>query len=255
MDTLLQYYSLPGNATTSSTLFATTGDAPPTALNQSSFGTGYQQLADDVYAETTFVCPSYWLAEAYTDDKTSYKYQFSVTPAQHGGDVAGYFNPLSAPYIGPDFGAAFQQIWGNFITTGNPSIPNAVANGLSSYNFTGHANDTPNDASSWPPYTLDTPLMLNLNQTGGTPSFYTLAGTDTEPGMPPSDASRFVVEAPDDVYNATAGDAGNGTGRRVSVSGSPVLRNDLRLVDANAWEGGRYARCEFWRGVGARVPE
>lgn len=35
----------------------------------------------------------------------------------------------------------------------------------------------------------------------------------------------------------------------------PGVVNDFRLVDANSWEGGRGARCEFWRSVAPRVPE
>ena len=44
----------------------------------------------NIYAETTFVCPSYWMAMAYNDyGRSSYKYQFSVEPALHGADVSG----------------------------------------------------------------------------------------------------------------------------------------------------------------------
>jgi len=35
----------------------------------------------------------------------------------------------------------------------------------------------------------------------------------------------------------------------------PGLRNDITLVDAYTWEGGRGVRCEFWRAMGAVVPE
>ena len=31
--------------------------------------------------------------------------------------------------------------------------------------------------------------------------------------------------------------------------------NNFRLVDALSWEGGRGARCDFWRDVSARVPQ
>ena len=31
------------------------------------------------------------------------------------------------------------------------------------------------------------------------------------------------------------------------------LRNDFKLVDAYTWEGGRGARCEFWRSMGGLV--
>ena len=35
----------------------------------------------------------------------------------------------------------------------------------------------------------------------------------------------------------------------------PGLRNNITLVDAYTWEGGRGARCDFWRSIGAVVPE
>jgi hypothetical protein len=35
----------------------------------------------------------------------------------------------------------------------------------------------------------------------------------------------------------------------------PGLVNDFRLVDVYLWEGGRRIRCDFWRSVGAVVPE
>jgi hypothetical protein len=83
VESVLQVYAIP--EPTSSVLYATLGDSGPTALNQSVFGTGYQQAANNLYAETTFVCPSYWLASAYdAPGKQAWKYQFSVPPAEHG---------------------------------------------------------------------------------------------------------------------------------------------------------------------------
>ena len=89
---LLYYPSSNASVDVNAPTFATSGDSGPTALNQSSVGTGQQQRANNIYAETTFVCPSYWLAEAYGSKKTGgegYKYQFSPPPAYHGADVAG----------------------------------------------------------------------------------------------------------------------------------------------------------------------
>lgn len=60
--------------------------------------------------------------------------------------------------------------------------------------------------------------MLNLNQTGGEPY---------------------------------AGPLINGVG--VTQFRGPGLRNEFAVVDARAWEGGRGARCEFWREVGPLV--
>jgi len=45
------------------------------------------------------------------------------------------------------------------------------------------------------------------------------------------------------------------TGVNLTVSGNPGLHNDISLVNAWTWEGGRGYRCEFWRSVGPIVPE
>lgn len=196
--------------------FATSGNGTSTALNQSTYGTGQQQRADNLYAETTFVCPSYWLAEAFSENDSleSYKYQFSVIPANHGGDINSYFGPPQVN-TGPDFDRAFRTIWGNFIVTNNPSIPAAIANGPNS-------TLTTNPATKWPAYSNAAPYQLNLNETGGTP---------------------FVVQP--------LGPAGG----NATEFKDPGLKNAFDLVNAYSWEGGRGKRCEFWRGVGRVVPE
>jgi len=89
--------------------FATSGYTGPSALNESSVATGQQQRADNIYAETTFVCPSYWMAEAFSDyGRSSYRYQFSVPAATHGADPTVYFGP-GGTNIGPDFELAFMS--------------------------------------------------------------------------------------------------------------------------------------------------
>lgn len=167
--------------------------------------------ADLIYGETTFVCPSYWLAEAYSDNARGgqgFKYQFSIPPSFHGADVAGYFD-YPGQYYSVDFTTAFQQIWGNFIVNSNPSISNAVANGVSS------GNVTANGASDFLPYSIYAPNQLDLNTTC---PVATLIGGDT-----------------------------------YCNSSSQV--NELRLVNAYTWEGGRGTRCDFWKSVGEIVPE
>lgn len=48
-----------------------------------------KNLVQNIYAETTFVCPSYWMAAAYNDyGRSAYKYQYSVPPSTHALDVA-----------------------------------------------------------------------------------------------------------------------------------------------------------------------
>jgi hypothetical protein len=59
-----------------------------------------------------------------------------------------------------DFTTAFQKIWGNFITANNPSISNAIANGVSSNN-----SASANGASEWPIYTIAAPYQVDLNTT------------------------------------------------------------------------------------------
>ncbi|TKA65178.1 hypothetical protein B0A55_09223 [Friedmanniomyces simplex] len=159
---ILYYYpSSNASVNPNALLFATEGDMGPTALNESSVGTGQQQRADNIYAETTFVCPSYWMVEAYSNNRAGgqgYKYQFSIPPAYHGADVAGYFD-YPGEYYSVDFTTAFQKIYGNFVTSSNPSISNAVANGVSG------GNVSVNAASAWPPYSIYAPYQLDLNTT------------------------------------------------------------------------------------------
>lgn len=214
---VLMYYPSSNSSDSLTVLpYATDGDSAPTAVNQSDVATGQQQRANDIYAETTFVCPSYWLAEAFSDNgRSSYKYQYSVPVALHGSDETAYFN-VSEPNHGPDFVLAFMKLFGQFIITGNPSIPNGIANGAS-YG----ANDTAyNPASNWPTFSAVSPYQINLNQTGGTPtSVQVLTGIN---------ATELV---------------------------EPGLKNDITLVNAYTWEGGRGFRCDFWRSIGITVPE
>jgi hypothetical protein len=211
---LLYYPSSNSSDSASAPLFATTGDSGPSALNQSDVDVGQQQRAANIYAETTFVCPSYWMVEAYSDKESSYKYQYSVGVAVHGTDVVGYFGPATANQ-GPDFARAFMTIWGNFITTNNPSIPNEIANGASS-----NMSSAANPASSWPPFSVYAPYQINLNETVGTTAVVTVA-----PGV------NFTEQV------------------------DPGLSNNFSLVNAYSWEAGRGMRCDFWRSMAALVPE
>lgn len=87
--------------------WATEGDSGVTSLNQSTGATGQQQRANAIYGETTFVCPSYWLAEAYSNNINGgkgWKYQFSIPNAYHGADAGGYFNwPYTSSYYSSDY--------------------------------------------------------------------------------------------------------------------------------------------------------
>ncbi|TEA14511.1 Lipase 4 [Colletotrichum sidae] len=118
------------------------------------------------------------------------------------------------PNMGKEFTLAFRRMWGNFIVSNNPSITNEVANGPSSGNVAAE-----NAASKWPVWEEARPLMLNLNQTGGVPFTFTTA------------------------WNT------NVTGFR-----APGQVNNVSLVDAAAWEGGRGWRCDFWRNLAPSIP-
>ena len=82
---VLNYYPL-NNASVdpNALLWSTNGINPPTTINQSIAATGQYERAIAIYGETTFICPSYWLAEAYSDNGyggNGWKYQFSIPNA------------------------------------------------------------------------------------------------------------------------------------------------------------------------------
>lgn len=77
-----------------------------------------------------------------------------------------------------------------------------------------------NPASSWPTFNIYAPYQINLNETGGT-----AISTQYLPGL---NYTQYV---------------------------GPGLQNAISLVNAYTWEGGRGYRCDFWRAVGAIVPE
>ncbi|KAK1519600.1 acetylcholinesterase [Colletotrichum costaricense] len=195
------------------TRFETNGLTGLTALDVSQSGTGQQQRANNIYAEATFVCPSYWLSDAFTSPKSSWHYQYSVPFAWHTADIPGYFGPAT-PNQGPGIVLAFRKIWGNFITGDDPSISNDIANGAS-----GADAGAENGASKWPVWTEEAPKQVNLNQTGGVPYEFTTSW-----------------------------------GARVTQFMAPGQVNDIRVVPADVWEGGRGARCEFWKGLAPSIP-
>ncbi|KAL8297394.1 hypothetical protein RB597_006480 [Gaeumannomyces tritici] len=202
------YPSVPGPDDPSSPRFETSGLGPATAVNVSQVAAGHQQRAYNIYAESTFVCSAYWLADAFSSarGRETFYYQYSIPFARHGVDlVAAYLTP--EPSHGPDFIRAFRRMFGNFIVSGNPSIDNRLANGASAPD-----PNKPNPASRWPRWTEDNRALVNLNQTGGTPY-------------------RVATSA----------------GIEVTEFSQPGLSNDFWQADAYAWEGGRGRRCDFWK--------
>ncbi|KAJ5179943.1 CAZyme family CE10 [Penicillium capsulatum] len=197
-------------------LYDTLGDSGPTALNQSEFANGLQQTALDIFAESSFECPSYWLADAFSGDgRESWKYQYSVTPGVHGDDLKAYFSVgESLPTRG--FRHALQKIWGNFIVHNTPVISIKDAKG-------GADNSTvPEGADGhimWPKWDQASPELMNLNTTGGTLLRHTVT----------KDLAFWL---------------------RLD----PGVTNEFKLANATSWEGGRGERCDFWRRNGPQVP-
>ncbi|OAA59785.1 inactive carboxylesterase 4 [Niveomyces insectorum RCEF 264] len=225
--------------------FETDGVHEPTANDVSSAATGVQQRAYNIYAEASVVCPSYWLATAFahpprsTTNKTttaSYHYQYSVPFAAHGADLSAYWGP-PGPNQGPDLVQAFREIIARFVLHDNPSLPAPIANGRS---LPAADQQAANPATAWPLWQQQqqqqsggggcgadlgcsnwTHTLLVLNQTGGT---------------------SFAAPAPN----------GRGT---VPEAGPPGQHNRITLADADAWEGGRGARCAFWQQLGPKIPQ
>ncbi|OBT66314.1 hypothetical protein VE03_04330 [Pseudogymnoascus sp. 23342-1-I1] len=195
-------------------MFATTGLGPATAINVSQVATGQQQRGNNIYAEATFVCPSYWLASAYAGNgRTAYKYQYSVPFGGHTDDLPAIFGPAQ-PNHSDSFVAAFRSIWGKFVTSSNPSICSDLANGGQP-----KTSSAPNPITNFPAWTASSPHQINLNITGGTP--YTTV-------------TMF--------------------GAAVTQFQEPGLKNAFSVANANTWEGGRGARCDFWQTMAARIP-
>lgn len=194
--------------------FETNGLNGATSVVVSQDANGQQQRGNNILAEATFVCPSYWLASGYSSTgHESWHYQYSVPFAFHTADIGAYFGPPT-PNQSPDFVLAFQRIWGNFITSGNPSISNTIANGAAAVN-----PSAVNGASAWPSWSDISPKQLNLNETGGNPY-------------------QFVTQ----------------WGVSVTQFEEPGLINAISVVPADTWEGGRGDRCNFYKVLAPNIP-
>lgn len=229
--------------TTPGPLFSTLGESGPTALNQSEFGIGQQQRADNLYAETTFVCPSYWLANAFASNfqtsksgKKAWKYQYSVPPSEHGADYDAYLainrEALGYGTLSKGFRTAVQMIWGRFIIYDDPTLPADTIKSITTLSNGTTTDDHIAAAGTgvWPPWEAKNITgeagykMLNLNMTGGHPT-------------------QILWSSADNVkFNITQ-------------YVGPGLTAKIDVVDAWSWEGGRGERCEFWAKIGKWVPE
>jgi hypothetical protein len=199
--------------------FDTLGSSGPTALNVSGMATGIQQAVFDIFAESTFDCPGYWMAEAFSQSsRQSWKYQYSLEPNYHGADLSAYWS-VGATVPNADFRYTFQKIWGNFILNDNPAI--SVTDATANYTnatvpMTAAAGSS---MISWPEYSTFSPQQMNLNTTGGVVDLVTV-----------TDDLSFTIRTGDGIVNT------------------------FSLVDSYTWEGGRGARCDFWRNVSSSVP-
>lgn len=194
--------------------FETSGLDGPSAVTVSQDANGQQQRGNNIYAEATFVCPSYWMASAYANSQKSWHYQYSVPFAFHTTDINAYFGPRT-PNQSEDLALAFRRIWGNFIVGGDPSLSDAIANGAAAAD---EALGT-NAASKWPVWSDKAPKMLNINETGGV-------------------AYEFTTQ----------------WGVAVTQFMEPGLRNALSVVPADSWEDGRGSRCDFYKKLAPSIP-
>ena len=89
--------------------FETNGLEGATALEVSQDANGQQQRAANIMAESTFVCPSYWMADAWSGHgRKAWHYQYSVPFASHQADIGAYFGP-APDNIGADMSLAFRR--------------------------------------------------------------------------------------------------------------------------------------------------
>lgn len=195
--------------------------------------TGLQQTAFSVAAEARFDCPAQWLADAFSgvshdddDDadtlrlrRHAWKYQYSVAPALHGADLEAYFADNATTIPSARFRRAMQRMLGNFVINDTPVVTVEEAKG-------GYANASVPPSSSaghdanmdWPEYTVEKRWQMDLNTTGGTTSLVTVT---------------------DDLAYSVRTGAG--------------MVNSFRVVDGTSWEGGRGARCDFWKSVADKI--
>lgn len=148
------------------------------------------QRANNLYAETTFICPSYWLADAFSCStpaarcgrnatRNAWNYQFSVPPSEHGADLNSYqaFNreALGLGSMTEAARKAIQLAWGRFIIHDDPTLPaTVVADMVTAVSAGGnHTRDDIHAISTvkWTEWHQSSPGrgMLNVNMAGGVP--------------------------------------------------------------------------------------
>lgn len=134
---LLELYAVPASFPanlTAAQRFDTDGLHPPFATTMSAYASGWQQAANNLYAETTFVCSAYWLADAYAvAGKKAWRYQFSIPNSFHGSDLTALQRDpvgIASQRYDADFQRGFQNMWGRYVVEGVPTLGGAVAAGV-----------------------------------------------------------------------------------------------------------------------------
>lgn len=219
---ILELYAVPEN---SSRIYADSdGLTPPFSTTNSNWAVGWQQAANNLYAETTFVCPSYWMADAFagTRGRSSWKYQFSVPISAHGADVTPLFMDPKTQGTGMNdvFRTAFQKIWGNFIVKGDPTLSTEQVDTAIEGDITAAS------MGNWPQWG-ESParnFLLNLNMTGGMPMTAPM-----QVGGKTIDLTSYVP-SPD------------GSGHKLKAA--------FNLASGWSWEGRRGKRCQLWVDLG-----
>ncbi|KAK3934071.1 lipase 2 [Diplogelasinospora grovesii] len=209
---IMDLYSIPNNITAK---FETDGVNPPYATEVSGYAVGWQQAANNLYAETTFVCPAYWLADAYSGNglglggRSAWRYQYSIPNAFHGKDLGPLLgNPADTDNQDEVFRRSFQQIWGRFIINGDPTLPESPV--------VGGDNVAAAGGQFWQPW-------------GG------LQGRGGGGGGGRGGSENKMLD--------------------LNVTNAAPYRANWTVVDGNSWEGGRAQRCALWASIGGDVAE
>ncbi|KAK2055984.1 carboxylesterase [Colletotrichum caudatum] len=205
--------------------FDTDGLNAPFATAMSNYAMGWQQVANNFYAEATFVCPSHWLADAYAAKAgaRAWRYQFSAAPAYHGFDVGSGsdYDVLLAPVNTPNSSVpsslrrTLQTAWGDFIVNGAPTLRDTGPNMI----FWPQWKEGGNGVAS----------MLNANVTGGV--------------LTESDSSFDGMVTLQITSHMPGG------------SGIPPLQAVFEIANGDTWEDGRGKRCSMLAELGPWMNE
>lgn len=219
---ILSLYSVPESSLTSPK-FDTDGLNPPYATSVSGYAVGWQQAANNLYAETTFVCPAYWLADAYrttsaNPKRSSWRYQFSIPNAFHGADLAPIFEDpaIETARMDTTFRRGFQSIWAQFITAGDPTLtPLIIGSGAGSEALAAAGRER------WWSWGQTSKLQRFNNKV-----------------RPGDEKPRF------DLLNLN-----------VTTVAEGKVKADWKVYDGLTFEGGRGARCDLWAKLGEFIEE